>query len=521
MRQYFLRRLLLLPLTLLGITFVAFVITRFVPGGPLDQALAEKQQAAAKSRGISAGNSSSLSPQEELLLKRFYKLDRPLLAGYVEWLGAWPAPVQQQIVEVAGGQWPVVSGQWSVAGGQGRGQGSAVAGGAGGGEIERKVTLVFSATVRTAKGARRQENLRLPAVLRGKRATGAGSAGGGTGGGVEKFAWSVEPDAAGARDAVAAFAKKHNLTDAEADALFNAAAGNAWTARQLETPPAAPVAASSPSAAPAAPAAAPLQVDVFQRRFDGILQGNFGRSFLRGEPVLDVIVSKLPVSLWFGGWSLVLTYGVCIPLGILKALRHKTPLDNLTSVALFTGYALPGYILAVILLYVFAFRLQLFPHSGFADPDLPANAPPLTVLGDRLRHTFLPLLCLTSGSFALMTMLMKNTLLDNLALDYVRTAVAKGVTFRDAVLKHAFRNSLVPIATSFGNCLGALLTGSFLIEKIFDIDGIGLLGFSSLVGRDYPVFLGLLTCSSLLLLLGNILSDLCVAAVDPRIRFGE
>jgi microcin C transport system permease protein len=239
---------------------------------------------------------------------------------------------------------------------------------------------------------------------------------------------------------------------------------------------------------------------------------------LRNIPVLTVIVGKLPISIWFGIWSLLLTYGVCIPLGIVKAIRHRTNTDNFTSIALFIGYALPGYILAVVFQYFFAFHWHIFPHSGFAGDGL-ANAGFWAQLGDRLWHTALPLVCLTSGSFALMTMLMKNTLLDNLALDYVRTAVAKGVSFRDAVIKHAFRNSLVPIATSFGNCLAALLTGSFLIEKIFDIDGIGLLSFNSLVGRDYPVFLGLLTCSSFLLLLGNILSDLCVALVDPRIRF--
>ncbi|MDR2429353.1 MAG: ABC transporter permease [Puniceicoccales bacterium] len=351
MRRYFLKRLLLLPLTLLGITFIAYVITRFVPGGPLDQALAQKQQAAARGRGVVAsGNSSSLSPAEEAQLKKFYKLDRPLLIGYGEWLGVWP-----------------------------------------------------------------------------------------------------NPDTG---------------------------------------------------------------------KYEGLMQGEFGHSFLRGQPVLEVIVEKLPVSAWLGGWSLVLTYGVCIPLGIVKALRHRTRVDNVTSVVLFTGYALPGYILAVVSLYFFAFHWEVFPHSGIATKELEGAGLWLR-LKDRAWHSVLPLACLTSGNFALMTLLMKNSLLDNLALDYVRTAVAKGVSFHNAVLRHAFRNSLVPVATGFGNCLGALLAGSFLIEKIFDIDGIGLLSFSSLVGRDYPVFLGLLTCSSFLLLLGNIVSDVCVALVDPRIRFGK
>jgi microcin C transport system permease protein len=473
----------------LGITFIAFVITRFVPGGPLDQALAEKQQAAAKSRGISAGGNSSLSPQEELQLKRFYKLDRPLLAGYAEWLGVWPCPTFQQIVELP--------------------PSAADAAGA------HKVTLRIP--VKKKDGA--FANLAVPAIVN----FGKNSAGG--------LVPSVECGA-DAQAAVEKFAKANGL---DAAAIVGGGVLGGWQAaifapeqKGNEAGTAASVANSATSAAPAATTAAktaapPVRVDIFQRRFDGLLEGNLGVSFIRGKPVLDVIIEKLPVSIWFGAWSLVLTYMVCIPLGVLKALRHRSPVDTGTSFFLFIGYALPGYILAVVFLYLFSFQWHIFPHSGFGDPALLKNpdTPFWTLIKDRVWHTFLPLVCLTSGSFALMTMLMKNTLLDNLAADYVRTAVAKGVGFRDAVLRHALRNSLVPIATGFGNCLAALLMGSFLIEKIFDIDGVGLLSFTSLVGRDYPVFLGLLTCTSFLLLLGNILSDVCVAFVDPRIRFGE
>jgi microcin C transport system permease protein len=464
MRQYFLRRLLLLPLTLLGITFVAFVITRFVPGGPLDQALAEKQQAAARGRGIGASNNSSLSPGEELQLKRFYKLDRPLLVGYTEWLGIWPSPVHQQIINLPAGQNRIET------------------------ALEYPIWLPGKTAVK----------LKIPAILSLKTAAA----------GPPVPVLEIAPNAAAVLDA---FALEHHQ-DA---AALRASALSGWLVTPFEPEKKAD---ASPSRPPSA--TAPRQFDIFQKRFSGILQGEFGQSFLRGSPVLEVIAGKLPVSIWFGAWSLILTYGVCIPLGIVKALRHRTNTDNLTSIALFTGYALPGYILAVVFQYFLAFRWHIFPHSGFAEAGI-AGASFWAQLKDRVWHTVLPLACLTSGSFALMTMLMKNTLLDNLALDYVRTAVAKGVSFRDAVIKHAFRNSLVPVATRFGNCLAALLTGSFLIEKIFDIDGIGLLSFSSLVGRDYPVFLGLLTCSSFLLLLGNILSDFCVALADPRIRFGK
>ncbi|MDR2862552.1 MAG: ABC transporter permease subunit [Puniceicoccales bacterium] len=462
MRLYLLRRLLLLPVALLGITFIAFVITRFVPGGPLDQALAEKQQAAARGRGIGlSGNNSSLSPDEELQLKRFYKLDRPLLIGYAEWLGAWAGPVNQQIVNLPPGKTTFETTLSFPCGREGK----------------RIVNAAVPVTLSVETGPQGQ---RVPKVV----------------------------PAPGAAAVVEAFVRGKKWEDPVGIARR---ATEGWLVEIFEAP------ARPGATAPASPV---VKLDVFQRRFDGILQGQFGDSFLRGEPVLDVILGKLPVSIWFGAWSLLLTYCVCIPLGIVKALRHRTPTDNITSIVLFTGYALPGYILAVVFLYFFAFRWHLFPHSGFVSEGA-SELPLYKQLLDLIQHTILPLACLTSGSFALMTMLMKNSLLDNLALDYVRTAVAKGVSFRDAVLKHALRNSLVPIATSFGNCLAALLTGSFLIEKIFDIDGIGLLSFSSLVGRDYPVFLGLLTCSSFLLLLGNILSDLCVALVDPRIRFDK
>ena len=126
-----------------------------------------------------------------------------------------------------------------------------------------------------------------------------------------------------------------------------------------------------------------------------------------------------------------------------------------------------------------------------------------------------------AGSFAVTTFLVKNSLMDNLAADYVRTAIAKGLSFKQAIFKHALRNSLIPVATSFGGNISLILTGSFLIETIFNIVGFGLLGFESLVERDYPVVMGILVISSLLFLLGNILSDICVALVDPRIRFGE
>ena len=246
---------------------------------------------------------------------------------------------------------------------------------------------------------------------------------------------------------------------------------------------------------------------------------DLGDSTRYSEPVWGTIKSRLPISIFYGVATLILTYGVCIPLGIVKAIRHKTIFDNVSSALVFFGFAIPSYVVAIALLTAFAAHWELFPLSGFVSDEFPDRTL-LGKAGDLLYHAVLPLCAYVAGSFAVTTMLMKNSLMDNLAADYVRTAIAKGQDFRSAILSHAMRNSLIPIATSFGNNISLIITGSFLIEKIFNIDGFGLLGFESLVERDYPVVMGILVISSLLFLIGNILSDICVALVDPRVKFG-
>jgi microcin C transport system permease protein len=231
-----------------------------------------------------------------------------------------------------------------------------------------------------------------------------------------------------------------------------------------------------------------------------------------------MIRDRMPVSLYFGGLSLVLIYGVCIPLGLAKAVRHKSGFDTVSSVVIFTGYAIPGWVAGVLMLVLFASHWDVFPLGGLVSDRFDQMGMFDRVL-DLARHTVLPLFAYVIGSFTVMTLLMKNTLMDNLAADYVRTAIAKGLSFRNAVFRHAMRNSLIPIATSFGNNISILLMGSFLIEKVFNIDGMGLLGYESVVDRDYPVVMGILVISSLLFMIGNILSDVCVAIVDPRVRF--
>ncbi len=249
-----------------------------------------------------------------------------------------------------------------------------------------------------------------------------------------------------------------------------------------------------------------------------VLRGDLGTSYRYNEPVATILFDRLPVSLTYGAITLLLVYSVCIPLGILKAIRHRTLLDNLTSALVFVGYAIPGYALGAILVVYLAARWGWFPMGGFRGEDFPD----LTAWGkvtDLAHHAVLPLICYCIGAFAFVTLLLKNQLMDNLAADFVRTAMAKGVSFRQAVLRHALRNSLIPLATYFGQSVTVLVGGSFLIEFIFDINGMGLLGYTSVVDRDYPTVMGVLLVSSLLLLLGHILADVLVALVDPRIRF--
>ncbi|HET6452666.1 MAG TPA: ABC transporter permease subunit [Spirochaetia bacterium] len=247
---------------------------------------------------------------------------------------------------------------------------------------------------------------------------------------------------------------------------------------------------------------------------------DFGKSTRYGDPVLPTILERVPVSLYFGLFSVVLAYLVSIPLGIAKALRHRRPFDNVSSTLVFVGYALPGYVVGILLLSLFAFRLGWLPLGGMQSPffdGLPLGAK----IVDRLAHLVLPLIAYVIGDFAMLTMMTKNNLMEQMASDYVRTAVAKGLSFRSAMWRHALRNSLIPIASGFGGIITVFLAGSFLVENIFNIRGMGMLGYTALMDHDYPVVLGVVAISSFASLLGNVLGDLFVALVDPRVRFGE
>lgn len=247
---------------------------------------------------------------------------------------------------------------------------------------------------------------------------------------------------------------------------------------------------------------------------------DFGDSFTYQEPVIDVISSKFPVSLQFGVASLILTYLICIPLGVKKAINAGGVFDQVSGILLYVMVSIPPLVLGIFLIVWFAggSYFDWFPIGGIKSDDYES----LTNLGkiwDRAYHFVLPLTCYVMGGFTELTMLVRNSMLDVIKSDYVRTARAKGLEDRFVYFKHALRNALIPVATGLGGFLRVFLAGSLIVETIFNLDGIGLLGYQSILSRDYNVIMGLTFISAMLLLAGNIMSDFIYVMVDPRIDF--
>jgi len=236
----------------------------------------------------------------------------------------------------------------------------------------------------------------------------------------------------------------------------------------------------------------------------------------------QLIRARIPVSVWFGLASFLLTYLICIPLGIAKALRHRQGFDAASSVVIFVAYAIPSFALAMVLKTVFCGTTEglfdIFPLGGLSS-DFDVEPSAWAAFLDRAWHMALPIACYVASSFAMLTLLMKNSLLDQIAADYVRTVIAKGATRRRAIWGHAFRNALIPIATGFGPMIGVLFAGSIIIETIFEIPGMGRLSWDALIGRDYAVFLALLALTASFQLVGNLISDLAYMLIDPRVDF--
>ena len=247
---------------------------------------------------------------------------------------------------------------------------------------------------------------------------------------------------------------------------------------------------------------------------------DFGDSFSYQEPAIDVITSKFPVSLSFGLASLILTYLVCIPLGVTKAIKAGSLFDKISGFMLYITYSIPPLVLGIFLIVWFAggSYFDWFPIGGIKSDNYD-DLSTMAKIGDRAYHFVLPLTCYMIGNFTELSMLVRNTMLDVIKSDYIRTARAKGLSDRLVYYKHALRNAMIPVATGLGGFLRVFLAGSLIIETIFNLDGIGLLGCSSVLSRDYNVIMGLTFISAMMLLVGNILSDIIYVLVDPRIDF--
>ncbi len=472
MRDYFIRRFLLIPPTLLGISMVVFAITRLAPGGPVEQAMMQMQQVSEDGGGRGAGDTDqAISEEQKKQLERRYGYDKPIWKAYLIWLGI--APMERNFKEI---KFPKGSDEVS--------------------ERIRAPRFHVAALDWDGDGyvAREEVPAHLARYVKFDLLDADGD------GFVDGYEADV-PEAviARARERVSLKKKGDSVSITNFDALL----GN-WNVRLQEPDPDKPD--------------APAVAELYTLRYSGVLQGDLGESFRFGEPVAEVIAERLPVSTYFGLLTFFCTYLVCIPLGILKAVKHKTWVDDASSILIFVGYAVPGYALGALLLLYFSVTLDWLPMGGLTSEGFEE----LSTWGkfkDLAAHTVQPLCCYLVGGFAFVTMLMKNHLMDNLAADYVRTAMAKGVSFRDATRRHALRNSLIPIATNVGHQVTLFVGGSFLIERIFDINGFGLLGFQSVLDSDVPVVMGVLMLSAFLMLLGNVLADALVALADPRVRF--
>lgn len=251
------------------------------------------------------------------------------------------------------------------------------------------------------------------------------------------------------------------------------------------------------------------------------LRFEFGESYYHHRQVVDLVIDKLPVSISLGMWTFFITYLVSIPLGIRKAVRHGSRFDTATSTLILIGYSIPGFVLGILLIVLFGggsfwdlFPLRGLTSDNWYDLSWPAR------IADYLWHLVLPITASVLGSFAVMTMLTKNSFLEEISKQYVLTARAKGLTERAVLYRHVFRNAVIPLVTGFpGSFVAAFFSGSLLIETIFSLDGLGLLGYESVINRDYPVVMATLYFYTILGLITKLITDITYMLVDPRITF--
>nr|WP_194713440.1 MULTISPECIES: microcin C ABC transporter permease YejB [Noviherbaspirillum]MBV0877999.1 microcin C ABC transporter permease YejB [Noviherbaspirillum sp. L7-7A] len=259
----------------------------------------------------------------------------------------------------------------------------------------------------------------------------------------------------------------------------------------------------------------------FWQMLKGFARFDLGQSFYHHKDVWDLVKSKLPVSISIGLWTFFLTYFISVPLGVAKAIREGSRFDMVTSMLVLIGYSIPGFVLGVLLLVLFGGGsfVQWFPLRGLTSDNWETLSWGGKVL-DYLWHITLPVTASVAGAFAVMTMLTKNTFLEEIRKQYVLTARAKGLSERTVLYKHVFRNALIPLVTGFPAAfIGAFFAGSLLIETLFSLDGLGLLSYESVVRRDYPVVMGTLYLFTLIGLVVKLLGDLCYVWADPRVQF--
>ena len=246
---------------------------------------------------------------------------------------------------------------------------------------------------------------------------------------------------------------------------------------------------------------------------------DLGKSFFQNKPVSQLIWEKLPVSISLGLWTFFISYLIAVPLGVAKAVRAGSRFDLVTTLLILLGYAIPGFVLGVALLVIFGGQLQWFPLRGLTSSNWDELSWGAKVV-DYLWHIAMPITAMVLGSFAVTAMLTKNAFLEEIRKQYVVTARAKGLSDRQVLWKHIFRNALIPIVTGFPAAfIGAFFTGSLLIETLFSLDGLGLLSYESVIRRDYPVVLGTLFLFTLIGLVTKLVSDLSYVWVDPRVKF--
>ncbi|HWH84521.1 MAG TPA: ABC transporter permease subunit [Burkholderiaceae bacterium] len=246
-----------------------------------------------------------------------------------------------------------------------------------------------------------------------------------------------------------------------------------------------------------------------------------GRSFLQNKDVWPLIKEKLPVSISLGLWTFLVSYLIAIPLGIAKAVREGSRFDTISTLFVLIGFAIPGFVLGVFLIVLFAGGSfwDIFPLRGLTSDNWSSLGWPARIT-DYFWHLTLPLICLVIGSFAILTMLTKNTFIEEMRKQYVLVARAKGLSQRRVLWKHMLRNAMIPIVTGFPAAfVGAFFAGALLIESLFSLDGLGLLSYESIVRRDYPVVLGALYLFTLIGLVVKLISDLLYVVVDPRVQF--